>query len=165
MRTVKEFSREQLMSMPLVAIRKLDIDTPNQQELVQEIVNIKLASLPVQRPIYRKDIPDIQSPAQELEWQEVINKREQRIRNAGRTDVVAEEDRPEPTPDPQGEFIRLGGNSGRERQFPSPATLNPSPPLQVKQGMAQPTGEGEPVNVTTGVSAKLTSKGKKNKVK
>lgn len=147
------------MSMPLVAIRKLDIDTPNQQELVQEIVNIKLASLPVQRPIYRKDIPDIQSPAQELEWQEVINKREQRIRNAGRTDVVAEETA-NPTPVPSGEVI-----PGGLAEPVSPAPVEPTPPAPSEAGMAQPTGEGEPVNVTTGVSAKLTSKGKKTKVK
>ncbi len=129
MKNTESYSREQLMTMPLVAIRGLDIDTPQQQELVQEVVNIKLASLPVQRPIYRKDVPDIQTPQEEARWQTIINAREAKIRGQ----VVAED----------------------VPSVPAPADLPEAPAEPVappnEAGMAQPTGEGDPVTFSSGV--------------
>ncbi len=158
-RITKEFSREQLMAMPLVAIKRLDIDTPSQQELVQEIVNIKLADLPVQRPVYRKDIPDIQTPEQEMQWQEIIKQREAKIRGVKMEESPVEIPSSEPVLEPTPP-IDVPGDLATPvvPAAPVPGDIN-------EAGMAQATGEGAPVTMSLGVSPKLASKTKKTKAK
>ncbi len=133
MKNTEFYSREQLMTMPLVALRGVDIDTPEQASMVQEVVNIKLASLPVQRPIYRKDVPDIQTPEEEARWQTIINQREAKIRNQG---IPSSEPVTEPVVEPV---------------VPAPAEPE-APVVPDESGMAQPTGEGDPVTFSAGVT-------------
>ncbi len=147
-----------------MAIRRLDIDTPSQQELVQEVVNIKLAALPVQRPVYRKDVPDIQTIEQEQNWQAEINRREALIRGVKMEEVPAEIPSSEPTPPvevPPGEVIP-GGLA--EPEAPA-APAAPAVGDINEAGMAQATGEGAPVTMSMGVAPKLASKTRKTKVK
>ena len=122
------------MTMPLVALRGVDIDTPEQAEMVQEVVNIKLATLPVQRPIYRKDVPDIQTPEEEARWQTIINAREAKIRGQAINKEASPVDVPV-TPAP------VEAVSASEVPIVSPDEAR----------MAQPTGEGEPVTFASGV--------------
>lgn len=143
MKNTEFYSREKLMEMPLVALRGVDVDTPEQQSLLQEVVNIKLATLPVQRPIYRKDVPDIQTPQEEARWQEIMKQREAKIRNS---------DLPTPTVTPDVPVV------------PAPEAPTPVvPPLVPESAMAQATGEGESVTLASGVSPRLTKSGKPDK--
>ena len=130
------------MAMPLVALRGVDVDTPEQQGLLQEVVNIKLATLPPQRPIYRKDVPDIQTPQEEARWQEIMKQREAKIRGEIETPIAPVA----PTEIPVA---------------PATPTETPIAPIVINESaMAQATGEGDPVTLTMGVSPKLTKSGK-----
>ena len=141
MKNTEFYSREKLMEMPLVALRGIDVDTPEQQNLLQDVVNVKLATLPPQRPIYRKDVPDIQSPQEEAKWQEIMKQREAKIR--GQADLP-----PVETP-------------LTEAPTEIPPANEPTVTLPVSElGMAQASGEGEAVTLSTGVSPKLTKSGK-----
>lgn len=126
MKNVESYTRDELMDMPLIALRGLDIESPEQEMLVQEIVNIKLATLPIQQPIFRNDVPDIQTPQEEARWQEIMNRRERKIRgeDVGQEPPIEQEPVPEVTT----------------------PTFNPE-----TQPLAQPTGEGDPVSFKGGV--------------
>lgn len=133
MKIVKEFTKEQLMAMPLIALRGIDLETPAQEQLVQQVVTEKLAVLPPQRRVYRNDVPDIKNPEQELKWQEIIDKRTRLARGESLEETPTTE---APVVEPIGE---------------------PIPDAPESQPLAEPTGEGEPVTFTTGqVDAKLT---------
>jgi len=166
MRTIKELSKEELMAMPLVALRGIDVDTPQQQELLQEIVNIKLAGMPVQRPVYRRDVPDIQTPQEEAKWQEIMRQREAKIRNQ---EVTAPVESPavEAPVAPVETPVVVPSTAPVEPVpvEPTAPTIPDTTPYQVptppdESGMAQATGEGEPVTMAMGVSPRLTKSGK-----
>lgn len=123
-------TKEALMTMPLKVLRGLDIDTPEQQNLVQQIVNERMSSLPPERPVYRNDVPDIQTPQEEMRWQQIIDERTARLRNR---EFIQEE-----TP--------IVGDAP-----PAPIETGPA-----GQQLAQPTGEGEPVSFSVGVPTALT---------
>jgi hypothetical protein len=153
----KELSKEELMAMPLVALRGIDVDTPQQQELLQEIVNIKLAGMPVQRPVYRKDVPDIQTPQEEAKWQEIMRQREAKIRNQ---DVPAPEVPAEVPTAPVEAPVVVPPTAPVEPAPAAPAAPVQAPTTPDESGMAQATGEGEPVTMAIGVSPRLTKSGK-----
>ncbi len=115
------------MAMPLVALRGIDTETPAQEQLIQQVVTEKMAVLPPQRPVYRKDVPDIKTPEQEMHWQEIIDKRTRMIKG------IAEET---PVTEPVGE----------------PIPDEPEPTIPDESSLAQPTEEGTPVTMNSGVT-------------
>lgn len=135
--------------MPLKVVRALDIDTKEQEEMVQKVVNIRLNTLPPVSPIFRKDVPDIQSPLEEAHWQEIIDQRTAKLK------PMLED---EPTEEPVVEPLE-----------PDAPDFDPSKvdlaPKEVKETslsrrikeMEKPVA-GQPVTLKGGVSSKLTKK-------
>ncbi len=141
---IKEFTKEQLMAMPLVALRGIDVETPSQEGLIQQVVSEKLQALPPQRTVYRKDVPDIKTPEQEMQWQEIINRRTKLARGESLEETPVEV----PVVDPIGEPIP------ETEVMPEQPTFVPE-----EQPLAEPTSEGEPVSFTSGqVNSVLTTK-------
>ncbi len=141
------YTEQELMSMPLQVLRGLDIETKDQETLVQKVVNRRVAALPPSSPIFRRDVPDIENQEQEKEWQQKINERTARLKPR------MEDESPESQPEPQ--------------EDPTPAEPAPIEPTQPvarmrESDMAQPTGEGSPLILSSTVNSALSS-GKKIK--
>lgn len=70
-------TREELLAMPLSRIRRVatDIQDKDEEELVQEVVNIKRIDEPAEGIIYRNDVPDIRTKEEEEKWQKIIDER------------------------------------------------------------------------------------------
>jgi len=130
-------TREELMTMPLKRLRGFDVQNPEQQRTIQDVLDVRLQDMPVDRPIYRRDVPDIQTQEQERDWQAVIDERTRKLKPA----------RP----------------SLMDIETPEPVALRPTPPATAmpESEMAQATGEGETIKLSTGVSPKLRGKSKK----
>jgi hypothetical protein len=135
MKMIKEFTKEQLMAMPLIALRGIDVETPAQEMMIQQVVSEKLNALPPQRPIFRKDVPDIKTPEQEMHWQEIIDRRT-RLARGESLESIGSVSAPEPIGEPEPEPVPEVGPEG--------------------QPLAEPVGEGEPVSFTQGVTSNLT---------
>lgn len=69
------FTREELETKSLLELRLLDIQTPEDEKLVQEFVRELEKELPPVVPIYKGDVPDIKTPEEEKKWQEVLDAR------------------------------------------------------------------------------------------
>jgi hypothetical protein len=67
--------------MSLERLRLVDVHDKEEELLLQEIVNSKLAVLPPQGEVNRSDVPDIKTPEQEAEWQAKIDERNAAIKN------------------------------------------------------------------------------------
>ena len=65
-------TREQLMAMPIRRLRNIDIAEQDEELVVQEILNAKLAKLPPERK-HNVRVPDIKTPAEEKYWQKKID--------------------------------------------------------------------------------------------
>ena len=74
-------SRDRLVGMSLERLRLVDVHDKEEELLLQEIVNSKLAVLPPQGEANRSDVPDIKTPEQEAEWQAKIDERNAAIKN------------------------------------------------------------------------------------
>lgn len=61
--------------MSLHRLRSFDIKERDEEELVQEIINLKVAANPPEMPIVTSDVPDIKTPEQEAEWQAKLDAR------------------------------------------------------------------------------------------
>lgn len=72
---MSRFTRDELSAMPIRRLRNLDIRDGDEEKLVQEIVDAKLAKMPPERTVYRKDVPDIKNAEEEAKWQKVIDER------------------------------------------------------------------------------------------
>jgi hypothetical protein len=66
--------------MSLERLRLVDVHDKEEELLLQEIVNSKLSVLPPQGEAFRGDVPDINTPEQEAEWQAKINERNDKIK-------------------------------------------------------------------------------------
>ena len=71
---------EELQKMPLNRVRLLDIKTPEQERLVQEIVNKKMVKLPPQNQIYDRLDHDIKSKEEELRVQKELDERREKLK-------------------------------------------------------------------------------------
>lgn len=73
-----------LNNLPLKVLRNLDIDTPEEERMVQGIVNKKLAGLPPEHTVINRalDRTDFRTKEEELEFQKVIDERLARSRPA-----------------------------------------------------------------------------------
>jgi hypothetical protein len=138
---MRGYSRQELEEMSLSRLRGLDIETKEQEALIQDVLDERLLELPPSRPIYRGDIPEIQTIEQERLWQQIIDKRTAQLKpNASLVDDLSE-------------TIEL-----------EPAVEQPAfDPLQIP--LAEPTGEGEPVTFTGGVAPALQGAPVKKTVK
>lgn len=68
-------SRTQLRRLPLERLRLVDVHNPEEEKLLQEVVDEKLADKPVPGDVNRLDVPDIKTPEEEAKWQKIIDAR------------------------------------------------------------------------------------------
>lgn len=61
--------------MSIQRLRLLDIVEKDEEALVQEVLNSKIADAPMTDDIFRGDIPDIRTPEEEAKWQKIIDAR------------------------------------------------------------------------------------------
>lgn len=71
------YTRDQLAAMPLKILRNIDIKEKDEELLVQEIVNAKLAKMPPENVALNRasDITDFKSSEEEQAFQKVIDER------------------------------------------------------------------------------------------
>lgn len=74
------FTREELLKMPLRRLRLIDIQSVEEEKIVQEVVDIKVAQEPPAMEISRIDVPDITTPEQEKHWQKIIDERSAKLK-------------------------------------------------------------------------------------
>lgn len=68
-------SEAELRAMSAGRLRRLDIKTKEQEDLVQKVLNEKLQTAPLNQQVYRGDIPDILTKADEIKYQKIIDDR------------------------------------------------------------------------------------------
>ncbi len=89
------FSKEELYAMPILQLRGIDIQEKEEEVLVQEVLNARLAEMPVENPVHFTSMQtDNLTPEKEAELQAEIN-----ARNAG-IKAQFEPTEPGPLPDP-----------------------------------------------------------------
>lgn len=131
----KDFYTEQeLMTMPLAVVRGLDFETKEQEKLVQRVVDRRLSDLPPSQPIYRRDVPDIETPEQELEWQAKIDARTAKLRP--KMEEAPVETPPSETPGDAtpGEVApEVAPETAPDAVAEAPVDVTPSPEARVKR--------------------------------
>lgn len=78
--------------MSLKSLRLLDVTSPEQEKLIQEVVNEKTAVLPTPISFNRLQVPDIKGPEQEAEWQAKIDAFDKANRPVDEQLVIAEKE-------------------------------------------------------------------------
>lgn len=73
-------SREQLTGMPISLLRNLDVQTQDEEALLQEVLNEKIKSSVIIEEIKTDDVPDISTPEDEAKWQEILDQRRKAAR-------------------------------------------------------------------------------------
>ncbi len=66
--------------MSVARLRTLDISSPEQEKLVQSLVDDKIEDGGAIGNVYRLDVPDIQTPEEEAKWQKTIDDRTRKAR-------------------------------------------------------------------------------------
>jgi hypothetical protein len=128
----KDFYTEQeLMTMPLAVVRGLDFETKEHEKLVQKVVDRRLQDLPPSTPIYRKDVPDIETIEQELEWQAKIDARAAKLKP--RMEETPSETPPSETPGEETTTETTEPVAEPEAVAESPTDVTPSPEARVKR--------------------------------
>lgn len=61
-------------------VRGQDIRSKEEEALVQEVVNLRLESAPLDLDIRRNDVPDIKTKEDEMKWQKIIDERTRKAR-------------------------------------------------------------------------------------
>ena len=65
-----------LETLTLSVLRGIDITTPEEEKIVQALVNSKLRIVPVQKPVnYAHDKTDFKTKEEELEFQKIVDDR------------------------------------------------------------------------------------------
>lgn len=67
--------KEQIKGLPLHRLQNIDIRSAEEEKIVQAEVNKRVTKVLPTHKVYRGDIPDISSPAEEAKWQQTINER------------------------------------------------------------------------------------------
>ena len=62
--------------MSIERLRLIDIKEKDEEDMVQEIINTKVAASPPVGDVFRGDVPDIKTPEEEAQWQKVLDERE-----------------------------------------------------------------------------------------
>ena len=68
-------SEAELRAMSAGRLRRLDIRNGDQEALVQKVLNEKLQTAPLNQQVYRGDIPDIRTKADEIKYQKLVDQR------------------------------------------------------------------------------------------
>jgi hypothetical protein len=68
-------SEAELRAMSAGRLRRLDIRNGEQEALVQKVLNEKLQTAPLNQQVYRGDIPDIRTKADEIKYQKIVDAR------------------------------------------------------------------------------------------
>jgi len=69
------YTKEQLMAMPLNKLRLIDINSKEEEDLVQAVVRLKEVQNPPQTPVNTLDVPDIKTAEDEAKWQKILDDR------------------------------------------------------------------------------------------
>ena len=69
------YTTEQLMAMPLNKLRLIDINSKEEEDLVQAVVRLKEVQNPPQTPVNTLDVPDIKTAEEEAKWQKILDDR------------------------------------------------------------------------------------------
>jgi len=69
------YTKEQLMAMPLNKLRLIDINSKEEEDLVQAVVRLKEVQNPPQTPVNTLDVPDIKTAEEEAKWQKILDDR------------------------------------------------------------------------------------------
>lgn len=75
-------SRDYLASLSVDQLRKVDIRDKEEEDMVQEIIDSKLSTMPVQNPVKPEElkIPDIKTKEEEDFWQKKVDERNAKIK-------------------------------------------------------------------------------------
>lgn len=68
-------TREQLSGMSLNQLRLIDVQEKDEEDLLQEIISLKVAAIPPVAEVFRGDFPDIVTPEQEENYQKIVDER------------------------------------------------------------------------------------------
>ena len=80
--------------MPIVSLRMLDLSSPEEEKLVQDVLDEKLMDAPLEVNLDGIHIPDITTPEEEAKYQAKIDERESKMR-ASRFESKVEEEKAE----------------------------------------------------------------------
>ena len=69
------YTKEQLMEMPLNKLKLIDISSKEEEALVQAVINLKTIDIPPQTTVYNLDVPDIKTSEEEAKWQKIMDDR------------------------------------------------------------------------------------------
>lgn len=72
---MKTLSLEELMGKPLNRLRQTDVSSPEEEALLQAVVNKKVMTSPLEEDVSRRGIPDIKTPEEEARWQGEVDRR------------------------------------------------------------------------------------------
>lgn len=142
-----KYTEQQLVSMPLTILRNLDLQSKEEERLVQKVVEQRLQKMPPSTPVYRNDVPDISSPEEEKVWQEKINERMAKL-NPSIKPLEAlnpEADNFDPT------TVEVA----QKESEGTPIILSKKSALQKRIDEAERIQEGTPVTLGGGVSTAL----------
>ena len=73
-------TREKLMEMTMETLRNLDVQTQDEEKLLQEVIDIKYKNSIIIEEIKIDDVPDIKTPEEETKWQEILDGRRKEAR-------------------------------------------------------------------------------------
>ena len=69
------YTKEQLMELPLAKLKLIDISSKEEEALVQAVINLKTIDIPPQTTVYNLDVPDIKTAEEEAKWQKIMDDR------------------------------------------------------------------------------------------
>jgi len=70
---------EQLEAMPSSRLRQIDIETQEQEGIIQRILNSRIATEPLSQPLNIR-VPDITNGEQEAHWQAILDAEKARVK-------------------------------------------------------------------------------------
>ncbi len=76
--------------MPLNVVRGQDIRSREEELAVQEVVNLRLETTPLDLDIKRNDVPDIKTKEDEIKWQKIIDERTRKARGLPAEAIVVQ---------------------------------------------------------------------------
>lgn len=108
------FTEQELMTMPLGKLRRLDITTPEEEARVQKVVDARVgSSFEANRVSLRKDL-DIQNPDQEARWDRELAQRIAEMKPQKSMAQIKAEDQPMveqtsdvPMPEPEVDEVEM----------------------------------------------------------
>lgn len=99
-----KYTEQQLMDMPMKFLRNLDIETGEDEKLVQRVLNTRLKDMPVENPVvFPSSVTDNMTIEKERELQARIDARNSRMKAQLKTDEEIpqiDEVESQPLPDP-----------------------------------------------------------------